>query len=96
MCKAPMKEHVGQKLPDMEIAGHEKMQAKEGIQVNAATSEHPRCQKRQHVNGKKILGHGRYVVHLLNFYLNITFNIFSSALHYLLNLTAKLLKISRF
>ena len=67
MCKAPMQAHVGQELIDMKVAGHEKMETEQRIQVKTAALKHPRCQKRQKVNDKQILRHGWYIVHLIDF-----------------------------
>ena len=64
MCKAPVQEHVSQELVDMEVAGQKKMKTEHRVEVNAATLEHPRRQKRQYVYDEQVLRYGWYVVHL--------------------------------
>ena len=70
MCKASVQEHVGQELIDMKVAGQEKMKTEQRIQVDAAALKHPRCQKRQYVDDKQVLCHGRYIAHRNDFLIN--------------------------
>jgi hypothetical protein len=56
-----MQEHVGKKLEQVEVAGHEKVQAAHVRQIDATKLEHPCSHKRQKVDNEQILGNGRYV-----------------------------------
>jgi len=64
MCKASVKEHVGQELIHMEVASQEKVKTEHGVEVDTAALKYPRCQKCQYINDKQILRHGWYAVHL--------------------------------
>ena len=43
------------------FVGHEKAQAADGLQVDSARLEYPRCHKCQEVDNEQIFGDGRYV-----------------------------------
>jgi hypothetical protein len=56
-----MQEHIGDELEQVEIAGHEEMQASHVCQVYATHMKHPCGNENQEVNDEQILGNGWYV-----------------------------------
>ena len=64
MRKTAMKEHVGDKLVDMEFTSQEEMQPQHPCQVDAAAFKHKGGNECQDIHHQQILGHCRYIVHL--------------------------------
>jgi hypothetical protein len=63
-----MQEHVGDKLEQVEVAGHKEMQASHVCQVDATHLKHPGGYENQEVDNEQILGNGWYVAEHGTFY----------------------------
>jgi hypothetical protein len=62
-----VQEQITDKLVEMKVTGHEKMQATDNIQINSPRLQHQRGEKHQKVDDKQIFGDSRYVAkHLDN------------------------------
>ena len=66
MRETAMQKHIGYKLVDMEFTGHEEVQTQHPCQVNATAFKHEGCNERQDIHYQQILGHRRYIVHILS------------------------------
>jgi hypothetical protein len=50
--------HICEILPDVEIVAFEEIQGEERLQVDAATTKHPCCEKYQHVDNQQMFYNG--------------------------------------
>ena len=82
MHETGMKKQIGHQLVEMEMTGHEEMQAPDISQVYTAHLQDKRGKKGYQVNDQQILRDGRYAEHHIDLRFNDLLIIYLALQHY--------------